>query len=176
MKAYIRYSRQFLSGPVTPWMRDDPAGKTPRGSGSLPEPGPTLRGWRRYYVRIDGFEFRFASLSELDHCARVLSQKNLPPAFPNGHWLSRLPGWVKTWRYRQKAVKGLRAALVRFLAEGDEPEKIQDPFDEQLERRQREAATRTIAQKIEKKRRLRATYEQIPSAPKGRRLKRLLAD
>jgi hypothetical protein len=139
VKAWIRYTKEFLSGPMTPWMGEARAGRAARAEAALPEPGPTLRGWRRYYVRIGGLEFRFAALEELRHCARVLAQKNLPPAHPNGHWLSRLPSRAKSWSYRSKAVKALDAALRQFLAAGDAPEREQDPFEKRIAERARAA-------------------------------------
>jgi hypothetical protein len=76
-----------------------------------------------YYVEVDGFVFEFASLVEMDVCIRTLGQRNLPSTEKETtkrgtgsglHWLSKLPGEVLTWRYRQKAVKYLHEARANF--------------------------------------------------------------
>jgi hypothetical protein len=148
MKSRVLYAGEFMSGPVTPWL--------PKKPKELPAPGPTLRGWRRYYVTIDGFEFRFSALAELRHCADVLALKNLPPAHPNGHWLSRLPGWTKTWRYRQKAVKGPEKALALFLKDPGCGAAGQDPFEKRIDAWSRRAREDDIGAAAAKKKRLRA--------------------
>ncbi|MGV3585525.1 MAG: hypothetical protein ACO1OF_00870 [Adhaeribacter sp.] len=84
-----------------------------------PAPKSDLRAlYKIYKVEIDGFTFRFSSLEQLEHCIKILSMQSLPTASalseirpdnegPNAHWLSILPAHVKSWRYRQKAVKYL---------------------------------------------------------------------
>ena len=103
-----------------PWYRsrrfDPPA---PR-----PVPG---RGWPYFFAELDGFTFEFASLDEIDFCIARLGMRHLPDtepetrlvSGPNAYWQNRLPGWVLTWRYRQKAVKylaGCRAAFEQSVA------------------------------------------------------------
>jgi hypothetical protein len=73
--------------------------------------------------------FEFASLAEVRVCIEVPSRKVLPTTIrlteergrggvgPNGHWLSRLPSRVLTWRYRERAVGYMRRALVEFEGE-----------------------------------------------------------
>jgi hypothetical protein len=66
-----------------------------------------------YHIVIHGFDWTFGSLESLKNTMHVLGQKNLPPS-PPGSDLSRLPGWVKSWRYREKALKGFQTALKQF--------------------------------------------------------------
>lgn len=89
-----------------------------------------FKGFPVFNVEVDGFTFKFASLHELRHCIDTFEKKVLPqtvydsttkveldPAFDgwaNQHWLSRLPGHVKSWKYRQKAVAYLRKAHADF--------------------------------------------------------------
>jgi hypothetical protein len=88
--------------------------------------GPYRGGrYATFFVELDGFTFRFASLAELDHCVEILSQRVLPTSRrlseirgtgygPNNHWLSRLPKGTKTWKHRQKAVAYLGVARNNF--------------------------------------------------------------
>lgn len=97
-----------------------------------PLPGPVPgKGFPTYFVEVDGFVFRFASLAELDACAAALSQKALPTSRclseergtgygPNNHWLSRLPKGVTSWRYRQRALRVLEKARKSFAQETDQ--------------------------------------------------------
>lgn len=93
-----------------------------------PSPGPVGgKGYPLYFVEVDGFTFEFASLHELEVCADVLSRKVLPatyifeykgrPYYSNQHWLSRLPGKTKSWRYREQAVRVLAQARAAFARE-----------------------------------------------------------
>ena len=82
------------------------------------------KGYPLFWVEVDGFTFQFASLAELNVCITTLGQRHLPTtrrlsqehggAGPNGHWLSRLPGWTKSWRYRERAVAYMERALLDF--------------------------------------------------------------
>ena len=84
------------------------------------------KGFPYFFVEFDNFTFEFASLTELERCIAVLSQKNLPDTSqettayrtgPGSHWLNKLPGHVKSWRYRSKAVKYLEMAREAFKRE-----------------------------------------------------------
>jgi hypothetical protein len=101
--------------------------KTPIPEIEPPLPRPIVgKGYPIYFVTAGRFTFRFSSLHELDKCVETLSQKVLPPTilehqgiqyYANSHWLSRLPGKVKSWRYRQKAIKVLLKARESFTKE-----------------------------------------------------------
>lgn len=80
-----------------------------------------LRGFPFLLVEVSGFQFEFASSLELAHCIEVLEQKNLPTTTslsndrgtgygPNNHWLSRLPGKLKSWSKREKVLSALSKA------------------------------------------------------------------
>lgn len=90
-----------------------------------PVPG---KGYPHYYVEVNGFVFRFASLAELSVCISTLGKKHLPSTDretqdlgtgPGKHWLNKLPAEVKPWRYREKAVAYLKKALSEFENERD---------------------------------------------------------
>lgn len=92
-----------------------------------PAPKPVAGGYTIYFVEVDGFVFEFSSLAQMRCLIETLSQKVLPTTIrlsrerggvggkgPGGHWLSKLPGTVKPWRYRRKAVPYLEQALKVF--------------------------------------------------------------
>lgn len=143
MKAFIGLSKKSLS-PMN--------GVPPEEAG---KPVKTLQGYWTYHVKIEGFGFRFATLGEMEYCIRALFEKNLPTEYTfhkNSHWLSRLPGWVKTWKYRQKAVTGLAEALRQFRKH---PEKMvtgdQDPTKREKERYDRKSLPSRMKSAIRKK-------------------------
>lgn len=142
MKAKAFFSKMGGVSPLTPWV-SQPAIK------AKPE------GYVHYEVTHLGFVFHFASLYELDACVQILSRKNLPPSTPNGHWLSRLPGWVKTWRYREKAVKALSQARKEFLKRGDAWPSYTPPSEAALRSRQRRNLPTTIAKRIAQRKNVR---------------------
>lgn len=129
MKRYwIEYSEEFSRSPMTFWVHkeigDGPWYQAIDFDPPLPKPVPG-KGFANYFVECDGFTFQFSSLDEMNEAIEVLSKKNLPTSRqlserrgttkgPNSHWLSRLPGSVKPWRYREKAVKVLSDAIVEF--------------------------------------------------------------
>jgi hypothetical protein len=128
---WIEYTTHWTPQPLSYWVHREADGKHWREAEAHepPLPGPVPgKGFAVYFVEVDGFVFRFASLAELDECVRVLSQRVLPTSRrlseergtgygPNNHWLSRLPKGMKSWRYRQKAVKCLQAARQEFESE-----------------------------------------------------------
>lgn len=84
------------------------------------------KGFPYFSVQFDDFTFEFASLVELDTCKAVLSQKNLPDTTreteahgtgPGSYWLNTLPGRVKSWHYRSRAVVYLQKARGAFEQE-----------------------------------------------------------
>jgi hypothetical protein len=104
---WIEYTEQWTHGPMTFWVhvpsRDDP---------NTPIPPPPTRipgiGHPAYYVEVDGFTFRFASLDELRVCIDVLGRKLLPNTLrlaqerggdSDEHWLRKMPDETKPWRY-----------------------------------------------------------------------------
>lgn len=82
-----------------------------------------------YNVEIDGFTFIFSSKEQIEECINVFSKKLLPTTIelsknrtnnhgPNSHWLSRLPEYVKNWKYRQKVVKYLKKLTINLFNQG----------------------------------------------------------
>jgi len=122
MKRYhVEYTDQWKWGPMTWWVHAPLDGKPDHESDlrepPMPKPVPG-RGFPYYHVEVDGFTFPFASLDEWDVCVSTLSQKHLPSTerevrargtigCPVWNWLDTLPAEVKSWRYREKAVKFL---------------------------------------------------------------------
>lgn len=130
-RQWIEFGPKWTPGPLSYWVHRETDGKewsiAQRFQPPLPQP-VAGRGYPSYHVEFNGVEFRFASLDELQAAIDILGQKLLPTtirlardrggdAGPNEHWLSRLPAKAKPWRYRGKAVKYLREALVQFVRE-----------------------------------------------------------
>jgi len=125
----IEYVKHFSPGPMTFWVHRPVECDGWHEAESYEPPLPRVvagRGYPRFYVEFDGFEFEFASLHELRRCIDVLEAPLLPTSRrlaegsgsgPNSHWLSRLPARVKPWRYRERAVRYLRSALDDFEAQ-----------------------------------------------------------
>ena len=92
-------------------------------------PAPMPEGSKGYpviCVESEKFVFRFSSFAQLAEAVIVLSASPLPTtrrlsamrpggAGPNGHWLSRLPGHIKSPRTRQRVVQDL-ANVMQELA------------------------------------------------------------
>ncbi len=125
---WIEYRPEWTESPLSYWVHretdDEPWHLAKSFEPPLPRPIPG-RGYPTYHVEFNGVEFRFASLQELAHAIELLGQKLLPTTIrlshdrggglgPNKHWLSRLPPKAKPWRYREKAVKYLREAMMVF--------------------------------------------------------------
>ncbi len=123
---YVTYTAGWEPSPLGYWIHS-PVRENMRGpiiSYEKPLPRPVLdKGYPHYHVEVDGFTFEFASLDELDACAELLSRKHLPSTYhltrdsrsgPGSHWLSKLPGSVKSWRYREKATEYMRRARRDF--------------------------------------------------------------
>lgn len=112
------------TSPMTRWVRGE-QGDSRVLVDTGRQVGGQFAGYPLFKVEYQGFAFEFASLEEMRECIEVLGTKLLPRtldlarekgtgAGPNSHWLSRLPGHVKPWRYRKGAIAYLRAALVDF--------------------------------------------------------------
>ncbi len=129
MKRYwIDYQDTQPTHPMTYWVHREVDGKPWYDSEAFDPPRQAAipgRGYPVFNVECDGFTFEFSSLAEMRVCIETLAQKLLPRTIdlarergtakgPNSHWLSRLPGRVKSWRYREKAVAYLCEALNAF--------------------------------------------------------------
>ena len=128
---WIEYAEAWTPQPMSFWVHRETDGRSWRAAQAFdpPLPRPVAgKGFPIYFVEVDGFVFRFASLAELDTCVAILSQKLLPTSRrlseergtgygPNNHWLSRMPKGTKSWRYREKAVRVLGEARKQFVVE-----------------------------------------------------------
>ena len=74
-------------------------------------------GYPSFHVLVDGFEWRFASLREIDLVIDTLSQKHLPNVRSLAWWANRLPEGMMSWRHRQKITRALRSARSAFEKE-----------------------------------------------------------
>ena len=126
-KHWIEYTEKWTTSPMSYWVHQELDSKYWYDAIEFDPPRPRPipgKGYPFYSVEIDGFIFRFVSLAEIDRCMEVLSNKVLPTTLSlradrgttllNKHWLSRLPAKVKSWKYRQKAVKHLSHARQEF--------------------------------------------------------------
>ena len=123
-RQWIEYGESWKPEPLSYWVHIEVDGFH---DPPLPKPVPG-KSYATFFVELDGFTFRFASLGELDHCVDILSRRVLPTSRrpseirgagygPNNHWLSRLPKGTKSWKYRQKAVSYLKEAREVFARE-----------------------------------------------------------
>lgn len=125
-KHYIVYTEQWRRSPMSFWVHIETDNQPWFRAKTFHPPLPGIvsgRGYPYYFVEYDGFTFEFASLAELEMCISVLGQRLLPSTEkettrrgtgPGLHWLNKLPGHVRPWRYREKAVKYLRHAKAEF--------------------------------------------------------------
>jgi len=125
-RSWIEYHAKFIQSPMTYWVHIGRVhGRRIKTiEYEPPHPKPVAgEGYPLFFVELDGMTFQFSSLIEIRTCIETLSKKDLPTArqlfadedfIYSTHWLSRLPMKVKTWRYREKAVKYLTNALAKF--------------------------------------------------------------
>jgi hypothetical protein len=120
---WIEHTQDWRNEPMAYWVHVERTGTDWRSSESYSPPAPQPEGQFGYPVlciESQGFVFRFSSKEQLAECIRVLSQKPLPTSRrlssirssghgPNSHWLSRLPGRVKSPKIRERAVDDLLA-------------------------------------------------------------------
>lgn len=130
---WIEYGDEWTPGPMSFWVHIETDGQPWYAATHFdpPKPGPvTGRGYARYYVEVEGFTFRFASLWEVRACIQTLAQQVLPSTLretlgrtrhgpgPNRHWLSRLPARLLPLRRRLRVVDYLERSLADFHREG----------------------------------------------------------
>ena len=127
---WIEYRPARVRSPMTPWVHRAADGKPWYRSELFDPPMEDVvagKGFVLMFVEFDGFTFQFSSLAEMRVAIDVLGRKVLPTTRrlaadhgncgPNGLWLSRLPGHVTPWRYRERAVAYLVEALGDFVKE-----------------------------------------------------------
>ena len=136
----MEYRSERTHGPMTYWVHRAADGKPWYESQTHDPPlehAVPGKGFPLFFVEHRGFIFVFASLAEMRTAIDTLGRKVLPTTTgltdergagvkfgrlgPNRHWLSRLPGEVTAWRYREPAVAYLREALTSFAKELGRP-------------------------------------------------------
>lgn len=107
------------------WVHLEQPGSVWRTSESYEPPAPNAEGCNGYpvlCVESQDFVFRFSSAAQLAECVEILARKPLPTSRrlsavragghgPNSHWISRLPGRIKSPKIRQRAVEDLRSVI-----------------------------------------------------------------
>jgi hypothetical protein len=111
------------------WVHIETDGKPWRDSTQFEPPAPIKAGGNGYpllCIEFDDLELKFSSIDQLKEFIRVMSQAPLPTTRnlssrrpgvcgPNSHWLSRLPGKVKSSKVRPKLVRILEGLLKNNL-------------------------------------------------------------
>ena len=122
---WIEYVQDWRDEPMAYWVHSEQAGSDWRSSETYQPPAPRPEGRNGYPVlciESQGFVFRFSSADQIRECIEVLGRKPLPTSLrlaairgtghgPNSHWLSRLPGRMKSPKIRQRAVEDLHSVI-----------------------------------------------------------------
>jgi hypothetical protein len=126
---WIEHVQDWRDEPMAYWVHVEQGGSAWRSSDAYDPPAPRPEGRNGYpvlCVESQGFVFRFSSKEQLAECLEVLARKPLQTSRrlsvlrggghgPNSHWLSRLPGQVKSPKIRLRAVEDLRS-VIRAMA------------------------------------------------------------
>lgn len=122
---WIEHTPDWRTEPMAYWVHVESDGNAWRVAASYDPPAPDAEGRNGYPVlciESQGFVFRFSSAAQLAECVEILGRKPLPTSRrlssirggghgPNSHWLSRLPGHIKSPKVRQRAVEDLRSVI-----------------------------------------------------------------
>jgi hypothetical protein len=117
-KFHFTFVPDWRTAPGAFWVHRPTNGKPDDPPAPLAVPH---KGFPLLHVEFEKHELLFSSIAQLEHYIEVLSQKALPTSRqlseasslktgPNQHWLSRLPGDLKSPKRRQSLVKVLLAA------------------------------------------------------------------
>lgn len=129
MKHWVEFVNDWKSEPMAYWVHVEQDGKPWRESERYAPSAPSIvprKGYPVICIAFDEVELRFSSIEQLKECIHVLSQKPLPPTRrlsalrstevgPNTHWLSRLPGKLKSPKTREKLVKALDEVMRQVI-------------------------------------------------------------
>lgn len=139
---WIEYVQDWRDAPMAYWVHVEETGSDWRASCSYSPAAPVVEGRNGYpvlCVESQGFVFLFSSAAQLVHCIDVLGRKPLPTSRrlsairggthgPNSHWLSRLPGHIRSPKVRQRAVDDLCAVVSAMASDGTSFAKKQSPL------------------------------------------------
>ncbi len=126
----IEFNSDYRPTPLSYWVHQQPEGEVwahaDRYEPGLPH-AVAGKGYPLLIVETRWGTLRFASAAEIVHFLEVIGQRHLPTtrqlsrlrgrdAGPNSHWLSRLPGRIKSWKARENLMPTLRGGLKAFEA------------------------------------------------------------
>lgn len=122
---WIEHTEDWRYAPMAYWVHVQLGDIEWRASESYDPPAPRAEGSQGYpvlCVESQGFVLRFSSSAQLAQCMDILARKPLPTSRrlsairggvhgPNSHWLSRLPGYIKSPKVRHRVVEDLRSVI-----------------------------------------------------------------
>ena len=120
---WIEHTADWRGAPMAYWVHVEPEGEDWRLASHYSPPAPAadgVKGFPLLCIESQGFVFVFSSAAQLAEAIRVLSLVPLPTTRrlsnarpgshgPNSHWLSRLPGSIKSPKARNRAVEDLQS-------------------------------------------------------------------
>lgn len=134
-KFHFTYASDWRNAPGAFWVHRPVEEKPDTYAPPAPLPVPH-KGFPVLHVQFEKYELLFSSMAQLEHYIEILSQAALPTSRrlaeatglrsgPNQHWLSRLPGELKSPKNRQPLVKVLGAA--KLFAAANSPNQAFNP-------------------------------------------------
>lgn len=125
-KHWITYSNTWKDSPLAYWVHIPEEGEFyDEGRSYLPKaPNKEVEGFPIHNFECDGFIFEFSSSAQIEHFLDVISKKVMPTSIelskkrksslgPNRHWLSRLPGKTKSFKFRKKLSNYIKKEINR---------------------------------------------------------------
>lgn len=121
----VEYTADWKQSPMAYWVHIEQDQKAWYQSESFSPPAPKRHGKMGYLmlkIEFQGHIFVFTSKEQLEEFIEVMGTKLLAStielssrrkgeAGPNSHWLSRLSGKTKPWKYREKLVAYCKEAV-----------------------------------------------------------------
>ncbi len=118
-KFWIEYSDQYKPSPLSSWVHAPVDHEQWLYATEYDPPLPKQvsgKGYAIYKIEVRGWVLEFSSKEEIEHCIDILSNRNLPTTnqlankswckgYQHKHWLTKLPGALKTVKNRMQIVK-----------------------------------------------------------------------